>query len=318
MTAANEGNQKIRLGGSAFLLGNLFMIFDMLIFGMNYPVQKLLIPEWMSAVGVSSSRILGGAALFWIASIFVKRQKMAAHDWGVLVAGGACVFGFMWFYALALQYGSVISVSLVMSCQPVLIILINAMFYRFRVTTMEVVGVVIALTGAVLVALVDGKHHSAHASDPLLGDLFAFGASVCYATYICITRKVSQKYSPVNINRWLFLFASVPAAFFIGDIVHAHVWHATTVAPYLYVAFVVVLASFVAYFLVPPSIKDIGDDLVGIYGYTLPVFAAVISIIMGVDHLRWQQPILFAVIILGVVLITIAKRKMKKEGRLMR
>lgn len=325
-TPSTSSRHGPRLGASAFLLGNLFMIFDELIFGMNYPVQKLLIPHWMSAVGVSSTRILGATVLFWLASLFIgrgKRQKIARSDWWVLVVGGAvCVFGFMWFYALALQYASVISVSLVMTCQPVLIILINALFFRFRISRLEVVGVVIALVGAVLVALVDGHgshgHADPHASHPVLGDLFAFACSLCYAAYICLTRKISLKYHPVVINRWLFLFAAVPALFFIGDIVKAPVWHAATAAPYLEVAFVVVMASFVAYFLVPPAIKSIGDDLVGIYGYTLPVFAAVISILMGVDHLRWQQPLLFAMIIFGVVLITLAKRKMRRQGRLLR
>lgn len=311
-----SGTKKFLVG--TFLVGNLIMIVQEVIFGLDYPIQKLLMPGAMSGLGVGTARIVGGAALFWLASLFVKRQPVAKGDWWVLAGGGLCVFGFLTSYALALQYGSVISVALVLTSQPVLIILLNAKVYRMRVSRLEAVGVVIALAGAVAVALLDNGRHSANASHPLLGDLCAFGSAVTYALYVSITRRISGKYSTVVINRWLFLFAAVPGVCFIGQVIGAPMFHAPgglSLPHFGELAYVIIMASFVAYFIIPPAIKDIGDNLVGIYGYTTPVFAAIFSVLMGVDTLRWYQPVLFAVIIGGVVLITIATRRMAAQGR---
>ncbi|MDE5915752.1 MAG: hypothetical protein K2G71_04160, partial [Duncaniella sp.] len=51
--------------------GNLFVLIATIFFGVNIPVVKMLIPEWMSAIDVTVFRLGGGCILMWIASIFI-------------------------------------------------------------------------------------------------------------------------------------------------------------------------------------------------------------------------------------------------------
>ena len=61
--------------------GNLFILLSTIFFGVNIPVVKILIPEWMSAVDVTVFRLGGGCVLMWIASVFIKTEKIERHDY---------------------------------------------------------------------------------------------------------------------------------------------------------------------------------------------------------------------------------------------
>lgn len=294
------------------------MVIVTIIFGVELTAQKWLIPSAMTAIDMAVWRIVGGAVLFWLAAMMLKPQKIQKGDWKSIIWGGIFQFGFMWGYAVAVQYGSIIDVALVMTLQPTLIIVANAIFNHYRVSGREIFGMLLSLAGAVFVIVSGGGHHTAHASNPLLGDLMAFVTSVCYSGYICITQGVSSKYKPTTLDRWLFLVAGVLCIPFLFGMPHAPIFHQVDWKWIGSLAFVVVLASFACYFMIPPSIRDIGGDLVGIYSYLVPVVAAVVAVITKTDTMRWDQPVAFVVIIVGVVVITRAKRKMKREGTLLR
>lgn len=301
-----------------FLVGNIMMVIVTIIFGMELTAQKWLIPDAMSAIDVAVWRMVAGAALFWLAAMVLRPQKIQKGDWKSIIWGGVFQFGFMWGYAVAVQFGSIIDVALVMTIQPTLIIVANAVFHKYRVSRAEVWGMVLSLAGAVFVIVSGGGSHTAHASDPLLGDLMAFVTSVCYSGYICVTQGVSKKYKPTTLDRWLFLVAAALCVPFLFHLPQAPIFHQLDWRWIGSLAFVVVLASFACYFMIPPSIRDIGGDLVGIYSYLVPVVAAVVAVLTRTDTMRWDQPVAFVVIIAGVIIISRAKRKLKREGKLLR
>ena len=50
--------------------GNLFVLIATIFFGVNIPVVKILIPEWMSSVDVTIFRLGGGCIFMGLSSIF--------------------------------------------------------------------------------------------------------------------------------------------------------------------------------------------------------------------------------------------------------
>lgn len=87
-------------------------------------------------------------------------------------------------------------------------------------------------------------------------------------------------------------------------IVHAH-----EAAPWLEIGFILLCPTFLAYFLVQPAIKYIGSELVSIYQYLVPVFASISAVIMGLDRLRWIQVAAMVIIVGGMVLTNIGKKR---------
>lgn len=115
--------------------------------------------------------------------------------------------------------------------------------------------------------------------------------------------------------RWVFLFAALPALVLVPGMDKETIFHTTQATPWLEIGFILLCPTFIAYFLVQPAIKRIGSELVSIYQYLVPVFATITAVLMRLDKLHWIQVIAMIVIVAGMVLTDIGKRKrVKKEN----
>lgn len=296
--------------GSAFLTGNLCILIASIFWGLNVPITKVLIPEWMTGNGVSAVRIIGGCLLFWLVSMFLKTKSIDRSDWGKIIFGGAIgLFGFIFMFVNSLRYGNPIDISIIMTIPPMFVILMGVIFEHERPHWIEYVGVLVSFIGAAIV-IADGNSGKA-GSDNMLGDLMAVASTVCYAFYLVILQKPTAKYKPVNLLRWVFLFAAISGLFLLFGMQHEPIIHTTEVTPWAEISFILLCPTFIAYFLVQPAIKNIGSELVSLYQYLLPVFATIASVLMGIDQLRPMQVVAMAIIIIGMVLTNIGKKKRK-------
>lgn len=306
MNQTND-NQK-----SKFLLGNGCILLASIFWGVNVSVTKALIPEWMTSNGISAVRLIGGCVLFWIASLFLKTEKIDRQDWVKLIVGGVVgLFGFISLFVTSLRYGNPIDISIIMTIPPIFVILIGVIFQHQRPSLMEYAGVVVSFAGAAIVILANSGGKSG--SDNVLGDVLAILSTLCYAIYLVILEQPTKKYKPVNMLRWVFLFAAIPALFLVPGMQKMPILHASSAIPWVEIGFILLCPTFIAYFLVQPAIKSIGSELVSIYQYLLPVFATISAVIMGIDHLKWIQVVAMAVIIVGMVLTNVGKKRRKLQ-----
>ncbi len=300
-----------RDSASDALRGNLLILIATIFFGVNIPVVKYLNPQWLTSDDITVFRLGGGCLLFWLTSLIVKgNDRIARNDFPrILIGGGLGLFAFIFLFNLSLRYANPIDVSIIMTLPPVFVILINVLFRRARPSWLELAGVVLAFAGAVIVIM--SKHTDTKASDALLGNLLALASALCYAIYLVVLEGPVHRYRPVSLLRWVFLAAFVPALLLLGDFPGAPLFHsdASRLAPWLMIAFVVICPTFLAYLMVNPAIKLIGSVLVSIYQYLVPVIATIASVIMGLASLHAVQVIAMAVIIGGMLLTNLAKRR---------
>lgn len=304
-----DSNNSHRAGGSkAALAGNLCILAATIFWGLNVSFTKALIPQWMTANGIVVVRLIGGCALMWLVSLFMKNKAIARHDWLKLVLGG-CVglFLFIYLFVTSLRYGNPIDISIIMTLPPLFVILIGVVFQHQRPSLAEYLGVVVSMAGAVVVILAGGTGHNG--SDNLLGDLLAVASTACYAFYLVIVEGPTRSYRPVNLLRWVFLFAAIPAAVLVPGMQHMPIVHTAQAVPWLEIAFILLCPTFLAYFLVQPAMKLIGSELVSLYQYLLPVFATLSAVLMGLDRLKWIQVLAMVIIVVGMVLTNVGKRR---------
>ncbi|MCH5226471.1 MAG: EamA family transporter [Muribaculaceae bacterium] len=295
-----------------FLIGNLCILIAEIFWGVNVSVTKALIPEWMTAYGIIIVRLVGGAILMWLASLFVKNSKIIKGDWIKLILGGAIgLFLFIFLFILSLKYGNPIDISIIMTLPPMFVILIGVIFQHQRPYWVEYLGVVVSFIGAAIVILDGGKGHSG--SNNLLGDILAILSTICYAFYLVILVGPTRTYKPITMLKWVFLFAAIPALVLIPFATHQPIFHTREAVPWIEIAFILFCVTFIAYFLVEPAIKYIGSELVSIYQYLLPVFATVSAVLMGLAHLKWLQIVAMVIIVAGMVLTNVGKKHRKKE-----
>ncbi len=294
-----------------FLVGNACILVATMFWGINVSFTKALIPQWMTSDSISAVRLIGGCVLFWIASLFIKNSHIDRQDWRNLLLGGFVgLFGFIYLFVMSLRYANPIDVSIIMTLPPMFVILMGILFQHHRPSVIEIVGVVISFAGAVIVITAGGNGKAG--SDNLLGDALAVASTICYAFYLVILEEPTRKYKPVSMLRWVFLFAAIPAIALTIGFDKLPILHTDAAAPWLEISFILLCPTFIAYFLVQPAIKSIGSELVSLYQYLLPAFATASAVLMGLDKLKWVQIAAMAVIIGGMALTNIGKRRHKQ------
>ena len=70
------------------------------------------------------------------------------------------------------------------------------------------------------------------------------------------------------------------------------------------IGYLIVFATFIAYYLIPYGQKFIRPTLVSMYNYLSPIIATIVSIWAGLDQLSWQKVLAAAAIVGGVVLVS--------------
>lgn len=307
-TRATESKHKF----GPFLEGNACILAASIFWGANVAVTKALIPEWMSAYGITCVRLIGGCLLFWLASFFLKCKPVEKGDWLHIVLGGTVgLFFFIFLFITSLRFGSAIDISIIMTLPPMFVILIDVIFRHARPRLLEYIGIVVSFIGAAIVILT-GQGASGGGPDYLLGDFLAILSTICYAFYLIILEKPTPHYAPVNLLRWVFLFAAIPALCLVPGMQNEQIVNHFKFVPWLEIAFILFFPTFIAYFLVQPAIKDIGSELVSLYQYTLPVFAALTAMLMGLESIVLSQVIAMGVIIVGMVMTNIGKKQRKQ------
>lgn len=300
--------QKPSRSSGGFLIGNACILLATIFWGVNVSVTKALIPDWMTANGIAAVRLIGGAVLLWLTSLYVRCDRIKRGDWSRLVLGGVVgLFLFIFLFVTSLRYGNPIDISIIMTLPPVFVILIGVIFQHRRPSMLEYVGVAVSFAGAVTVILAGqgGKN----GSDNLLGDILAVASTLCYAFYLVILERPSATYRPVTMLRWVFLFAAIPGLLLLPGMQHLPILHTPEATPWIEIGFILLCPTFIAYFLVQPAIKNIGSELVSLYQYLLPAFATISAVLMGLDKLKWIQVLAMAIIIAGMVLTNIGKRR---------
>lgn len=307
--AANHAAQPQRPSAGKFIAGNACILVASIFWGVNVSVTKALIPEWMTSESITAVRLVGGCVLFWIASLFMHCGKINRGDWKKLLLGGFIgLFGFIYLFVMSLRYANPIDVSIIMTLPPLFVILMGVMFLHRRPSGLEYAGIVVSFAGAAVVILAAGGSGDA-GKDNLIGITLAILSCICYAFYLVILEGPSKTYRPVTMLRWVFLFAGLPALVLLAGFDKLPLMHTSEVVPWIEISFILLCPTFIAYFLVQPAIKDIGSEMVSIYQYLLPVFATISSVMMGLDRLKWIQVVAMLIIVGGMVLTNVGKRR---------
>ena len=147
-------------------------------------------------------------------------------------------------------------------------------------------------------------------SNDLLGIILAILSVLTWVVYLLITRKVSQKYTAVTQMKWIFLVSTIavlpfswkefPATALYGGQAN---W--TGIAA---MAFIVIFATVLGYFMIPFAMQYLKATVVSIYTNIQPVVASLVAIAIGQDILTWDKPIAAVLVLFGAWLVTREKQ----------
>ena len=285
--------------------GHLAVAGAYTIFGLNIVFNKDIANAGVvSPMMMFFLRAAGATALFWILSLFQPEEPVARKDFlPIALASLTGLFLTQVSFLLAIPMSTSIDTSIVATLSPVFTMFFAFLFLGEPITWKKVLGVCVSLFGILLLIF-----NSAHGGGTVtrtapLGFVLLFLNSLSFAAYLGAFRKLISRYRVVTFMKWSFLFSLVlciPFAF--KDIVTTDY---AAIPPRVgwEILYVVVMATFVAYFLIPYGQKRIRPTLVSLYTYLQPIIAVVISIASGLDVISWQKALAILLVFGGVALV---------------
>ena len=250
-----------------------------LFYGANFSIAKQVMPEFIKPFGFIVLRVLPTTVLFFLASLLIPKEKILAKDKFKLVACalfGVAINQMLFFKGLSLTHP--INGALIMTTNPVLVLLMAAIFLNEKISWNKVAGIILALTGAATLILF-GKNFSVD-DTTVLGDTFIFINSLSFAIFIIMVKPLMQKYHALTITKWIFFFGSFMVLPFGYKEFAAIEWSTFTVNIWLCVLFVVIGVTFIAYTLNIYALRELSASTVSSYIYLQPAITTVISLLM--------------------------------------
>lgn len=298
---------------SGIAKGHIAILAANIIFGANISISQAVMPSHMDALALAFFRTIGAMILFWIASLFFKWEKVPLKDLGLLFL--ASLFGILMnqmLFIQGLEYISPIEAAIVVTFTPILTMLLSALFLKEPITFRKAVGVFLGLSGAVYM-ISSNISGGFNLTGNLLGIILCFVSGISYAIYLTAFKPLIQRYKPITLMKWMFLFGSIvsfPITFPYVQRIDFASWPTIT---YLQTGFIVVAATFLAYTLIPIAQKHLRPTTLSVYNYTQPITATLIALILGTDTFGWNKAIASLLVFSGVYIVTLSKSRAQIE-----
>lgn len=279
------------------------------IYGINHTLAKDLMPTYIQAYGFIMLRVLGGAVLFWLTSLFFKSEKIERKDWWRMVL--CALFGMtinMLMFFKGLQLSTPINSSVVITLSPVILLILSAVFLKEKITRLKGSGIAIGLIGALVLILFGAKTQENAPNIPLGNMLFIINATA-YSIYLILVKPLTAKYSSVTLMKWFFLiavFTNAPVA--LPQFLEVQ-W--TELPPNVIgvMVFVVVGTTYLTYLFNVFALRTLRPSTIGAFIYLQPLIASIVAVILGADTLTTIRILAAALIFLGVYLSTKRPKK---------
>ncbi len=293
-------------GKNGILKGHLACFGAYAIFGFNIIFCKDIANEGgIPPIALFTFRAIGAGLLFWLISLFFPKEKVEKKDMFRIVA--ASVMGLLapqMTFLTAITMTTPIDLSVINTITPIMTMFIAAIVLKEPITLKKAGGVVLSFVGILLLIFQSITMGGGAAATKPMGVVLVILNSLSFALYLGIFRPLISRYSVVTFMKWMFLVAFIVSLpFSLHPILNDINYAAIPQKVLLEVGFLIIFATFVAYFLIPIGQKKLRPTLVSMYGYLQPMIATIGGIAMGMDHLTIGKILAAAMVIGGVLIV---------------
>ena len=256
-------------------------------------------------LGLFTLRSIFAGALFWAVSLFLPQEKIDRKDYiRIFIASMLGFFACQITFLTGISHITPMDCSILSAMSPICTMLIAAMVIKEPITLKKALGVAISFAGIIYLIFNRVNAPGGVAESTPFGILMMVFNVLSFAMYLGIFKPLIAKYSVVTFMKWIFLFAAcVSTPLSIKGLTEVD-WAGIPSIQYAELAYLIICATFISYFLIPVSQKRIRPTLVSMYSYVQPIIAIVISIVIGMEILTWQKVLAAALVFGGVVIVS--------------
>ena len=173
------------------------MLFNIIAWGMSWVSVRTVLAE-LDAGQVGALRYLVASAVMLPVWLWRGRPLPARSDLGLVALLG--LFGFC-FYNLGINFGEKTvdagTGSLLISFQPILVVIIGVLLRRETVSLIAWIGILISMAGVIMTAIGGSVGLTLN-----LGTILILGAALSSAIQTLINKALTRRYSALDVTTW--------------------------------------------------------------------------------------------------------------------
>ena len=291
------------------LIAHLCMLCAGSFWGLMAPIGKDAMQNGIDGFHLVSFRVLGGAILFWLTSLFAKKEHVPVKD--ILMLGCAGLFALVFnqcCYTIGLNITSPSNSSIMTTSMPIFAMILSFLILKEPITWKKAAGVLIGCTGAIIIITTSATAGNAKVGN-IWGDLLCVSAQLSFALYLALFKPLVQKYSLFTVNKWMFTWATLLIwPFTFGHIMDIN-FATVPISTWWETGFVIFFGTYLAYICMMMGQKILRPTVVSVYNYVQPIVSVSVSVAVGLAVFKSTQAIAAALIFSGVWLVVKSKSK---------
>lgn len=279
---------------------HILAILAMLFWGMSFIWSKIVFETYSPITTIFFRLIISVVTIFLIIFIFRLNEQIKKKDLKYFLL--SAIFNpFLYFIGenFGLQQVSASLTSVIISTIPVLTPFIVFLFYKERITKLNVAGLILSFIGVLIIVLADNEQLIGN----LTGIAFLFLAVISAIFYTIFVKRLTRTYKPITIIAWqnlfgVFLFLPLFLIFDLKDVVHTSPNSNTIFSLFM----LGLLASSIAFIFFTYAIKNLGIIKTNLYTNLVPVFAFLFAFIALGEDITWFKMMGLLIVLLGIIL----------------
>ena len=288
------------------ILGHSAAFIAYAIFGFNIIVCKDLTSGGLiPPLGFFTLRSLVAGGLFWLVSLFLPAEKVDRKDYIKIFA--ASMIGFFTCqitFLVGIPHITPMDCSVLTAMAPIYTMITAAIAVKEPITLKKSLGVAISFAGIIYLILSRVATPGGAAASTPFGIFMIILNSLSFSMYLGIFKPLIAKYSAVTFMKWIFLFSALVATpLSLKGLINVD-WAGIPSKQYAELAYLIICATFITYFLIPVAQKRIRPTLVSMYSYVQPIIAIAVSIAIGMDTLTWQKSLATILVFAGLIIVS--------------
>ena len=283
----------------------LFLILSTLFWSGNFVLSRG-IAEIIPPVALGYFRWITAFLIllpFTFRLIFRHSHLILKHIRYLLALAFLGVAAFNTLIYQAMHYTTAINAVLVVSFIPILILIISSGVYREKPTRIQLIGILVSITGIATIILKADINRLIQLSFNT-GDLLVLIAAFSWAAYSVMLKSFPSELHPlVFLQSIIFLGLIILTPFYFAELYFRDGFpiNSATVVSILYVG---LFASVLAFICWNKAVREIGANNAGPFVHLMPVFGTIFAIIFLGEKVAYYHLIGIMLVFTGILIST--------------
>jgi len=235
-----------------------------------------------------------------------EREPLTVRQWLLLIAVGVISTTSLVLWALSLIHTSVANSVLLNNLTPLFVSIGGWLFLGHRFDRRFVMGLAIALAGAIAIGFGDLHLEGAH----LLGDAYALLSAIFLGTYFLLVEQLRDRFSATTILLWrcgIGTLVLIP----IVLVAEGGILFPTSLSGWLAAIGLGLICEGMGQRLLADSLDKLSSSFVCLFLLLEPIVSAILAWIIFAESLSLSNWLAFAVVLIGIYLAKSSKTSTK-------